>query len=77
MKINLVDVTVHIDETLDENRRGDLVEKVRGQTGVVGVGYHEQKPHLMTIEYNPDATNSTDLLNFIKGQGVHAELIGL
>lgn len=77
MKIQLVDVTVHIDETLDESRRGELVEKVRARAGVVGVGYRDEKPHLMTIEYNPDETNSTELLNFIKGQGVHGELIGL
>jgi hypothetical protein len=77
MDITLVDVTIHIDETVDESRRPKLVDKVRQQDGVVSVGYHDEKPHLMIIEYNPEKINSTTLLQTIKDEGLHAELIGL
>lgn len=77
MDINLVDVTIHIDETLAEERRPQLIEKMRAQDGVVSVGYHDEKPHLMVVEYNPQKTNSSQLLAAIKGEGLHAELIGL
>ena len=77
MDIKIVDVTIHIDETLEEARRPQLVDKIRDQDGVVAVGYHDEKPHLMVVEYNPDKTSSSDLLETIKGEGLHAELIGL
>lgn len=77
MDITLVDVTIHIDETVEESRRPELVNKVRGQDGVVSVGYHDEKPHLMIIEYNPEKISSKKLLQTIKDEGLHAELIGL
>lgn len=75
--MEMVDVTVHVDENLDQDRRTALVEKVREHDGVFAVGYHDDKPHLMVIEYNPDKLHAADLLALIKGEGVHAELIGL
>jgi hypothetical protein len=77
MEIKLVDVTIHIDETLEEERRPQLVAKIREHEGVVSVGYHDEKPHLMMVEYNPDKTSSSQLLESVKGEGLHAELIGL
>jgi hypothetical protein len=77
MDITLVDVTIHIDETVEESRRPGLVDKVRQQDGVVSVGYHDEKPHLMIIEYNPEKIRSKALLQTIQNEGLHAELIGL
>ena len=77
MDIKLVDVTIHIDETLEEARRPQLVAKIREQEGVVAVGHHDEKPHLMIVEYNPDKTSSSQLLEAVKDEGLHAELIGL
>lgn len=77
MDITLVDVTIHIDETVDESHRPKLVDKVRQQDGVVSVGYHDEKPHLMIVEYNPEKINSKTLLQTIQNEGLHAELIGL
>ncbi|MEN8129463.1 MAG: ATP-binding protein [Pseudomonadota bacterium] len=77
MDITLVDVTIHIDETLDPARQADLTNKVRDQEGVVSVGYHDVKPHLMIVEYNPEKTSSQHLLATVKSAGLNAELIGL
>jgi hypothetical protein len=77
MDIKLVDVTIHIDETIEQSRRPELVDTVRQQDGVVSVGYHDEKPHLMIIEYNPEKISSKTLLQTVKDQGLHAELIGL
>ena len=77
MEIKLVDVMVHVDENIDKAARGDMEDKVRGLDGVVSVGQHDDKPHLMVIEYNPDKTSSADILALVKDQGVHAEIIGL
>ena len=77
MDITLVDIIIHIDETIEKSRRPELVDTVRQQDGVVSVGYHDEKPHLMIIEYNPEKISSKTLLQTIKDQGLHAELIGL
>jgi myo-inositol-hexaphosphate 3-phosphohydrolase len=77
MDIQLVDVTIHVDETLPEEQREVLVDKVREHDGVVSVGNHADKPHLLVVEYNPDKVNSQEILGFVKNQGVHAELIGM
>jgi len=77
MDIHMADVTVHIGEALEEERRAQLVDAVRGAEGVVAVGYDKDRPHLMIVEYNPEQTDSRRVLDSVTAQGVHAELIGL
>jgi hypothetical protein len=45
--------------------------------GVMAAAYHDEKPHLMLIEYNPDAVNSMNFVDAAKKKNLHAELIGL
>jgi len=75
-EIRMVDVTLHIDESLDEGTRIELLEIIRDLNGVIGLGYHEEKPHLMIVEYNADILNSSEILAAIASTGIHAELIG-
>ncbi len=75
--MEMADVTMHIDETVGHERRTKIADTVRGHNGVMAVAHHDEKPHLMIIEYNPDAVTSQELLQVVLDQGVHAELIGL
>jgi hypothetical protein len=77
MDIQLADVTIHIDEALDAAKRAEIEDKLRAIDGVVSVHNPDNRPHLAVIEYNPSKVKSTALLEAVKGQGVHAELIGL
>jgi len=77
MSIQLADVTIHIDETLDEIRMEKLRDRLLGQTGVVTADYKMEKPHLMIVEYDPAKNSSDGLLRSLTTEGVHAELIGL
>ena len=77
MDIQLTDVTIHIDENLDRQQRADVGEQLRSLTGVISVSNSDLTPHLMMVEYNPKDVNSTRLLEVVKAQGVHAEMIGL
>lgn len=77
MDIQLADVTVHIDENLDAALRARIEEKVRAVEGVVSFHNPEDRPHLVVVEYNPERVNSSAILEAVKGEGVHAELIGL
>mgnify|MGYP003572238530 FL=1 len=77
MDIQLADVVVHIDQTLERERRSEIEEQLRAIDGVVSVHNPDDRPHLAIIEYNPDRTSSADILNTVTVQGVNAELVGL
>ena len=77
MNIPMVDVTIHIDETLASLQQAQLENDIRSSKGVLGVGYHKNRAHLMMIEYNPELTSSTELLQLFTHKGMHAQMIGL
>ncbi len=77
MNINLVDITLHIDENLSTEQRQTIEESLRALDGVISVHNSENTPHLTIVQYNPDKINSRGILNRVTDQGVHAELIGL
>ena len=77
MNIDLADVTLHVDETLDRDRLTELEEAFRQREGVVSVHVDQKRPHLFVLEYNPKMIHSKDLVKIPEFQGLHAELIGL
>ena len=76
MDIKMTDIMLHIDEQLDDDSQLALESHMRDQQGVIGLGYHSDKPHLMIVEYNPEQTTHMNLLHSVTQQGLHAELIG-
>ncbi|MEJ2612639.1 MAG: ATP-binding protein [Candidatus Thiodiazotropha sp.] len=77
MNIDLADVTLHVDETLDAQGLMDIENSFRNREGVISVHVEQKRPHLFILEYNPANVNSKDLLTITKYKGLHAELIGL
>ena len=77
MDIQLADVTIHVDKTLEAAERAGLEDRLRDTEGVVSVRNNDDRTHLFLVEYNPDKTNSTDLLGIVRGLHGHAELVGL
>mgnify|MGYP003571975914 FL=1 len=77
MDIQLADVVVHIDQTLERDRRSEIERELRAIDGVVSVHNPDERPHLAIVEYNPDKTDSATILNTVTVQGVRAELVGL
>lgn len=77
MSNSMVDVTIHIDEKVSADARGELQDKLLAMKGVMAAASHDDKPHLMVVEYDPEVVNSSQILSQVKDAGVHAELIGL
>lgn len=75
--IQLADVTIHIKEDTDAATRSAIESALRGINGVVSVHMPQEEPHLIVVEYDPDATKSMALLKAVKGLTGHADLIGL
>ena len=77
MDTNLADIMIHIDETLDHKALQDIRDAIIVQDGVGSASFHDEKPHMMIVLYDPERVNSLGLLETVRGKGVHAELIGL
>ena len=75
--IQLVDVTIHIDKETDEATRSAVEAALRGTDGVISVHMPLEEPHLIVVEYDPDATKSITLLKAVQAVAGNAELIGL
>jgi len=77
MSTNIADVVVHIDETLPLDELKTLENHIHKIGGVVSACNRDDKPHFISITYNPKQVKSHDILVKIKSEGVHAELVGL
>jgi len=76
MDTKLAEVTLHIDEATSHDERENFRDVLLAMDGVLAAAYHDEKPHLMLIEYNPDTIHSIEFVNTAKKHGLHAELIG-
>ena len=74
---SVADVTLHIDETLDERELAQLEMAIRNDVGIVSVGHNEKDRHLMLVLYAPGETKSVNILRSVAEQGYHGELIGV
>ena len=73
----LVDITLHVDKDTDTDERQFLEHGLRRIDGVVSVHIPGNRPHLITIEYDPDKTQSAHLLDMVQKIAGHSEMIGL
>lgn len=77
MDTRMAEVALHIDENTAHEEREGLRNTLLAMDGVVAAAYHDEKPHMMLIEYLPAKIESIVFVNAAKQQGLHAELIGL
>ncbi len=74
--MDMADVVIHINESVDHDRRTAIADLVRDHAGVMAVSHHDEKPHLMIVEFDPDQVHAKELLQVVLNQGVHAQLVG-
>ena len=70
------DITIHIDESTSHDEREGLRDTILAMDGVMAAAYHDEKPHLMVIGYDPDVVDSAAFLKAVSNRGLHGELIG-
>jgi hypothetical protein len=68
-------VTLHIDENTTHDEREGFRDVLLNTDGVMAAAYHDDKPHLMVVIYDPSLVKSIDFVNLAKSRGLHAELI--
>jgi len=77
MDISVVDMIVHVNETVPAERMRELEDVLRTDPCVISACSSNDNPHLLMVTYNPACTSSGNILNMIQAQGVHANLVGL
>ena len=77
MNVKLGEVTLHIDEATTHDDRESFRDLLLAMNGVMAAAHHDEKPHLMLVEYDPDAVKSIAFVDAGKTRGLHVELIGL
>ncbi|KVW96039.1 hypothetical protein [Thiobacillus denitrificans] len=75
--MDIVDMIVHVNETIPTERMHELEDVVRTDACVISACSSNENPHLLMVTYNPACTSSGYVLNMIQAQGVHANLVGL
>jgi hypothetical protein len=73
----MTDVTLHIDEETTHEDREKFRDYLLTLGGVMAAAYHDEKPHLMLIEYDSDKITSMKFVEAARKHGLRAELIGL
>ena len=76
MNINISDILIHINESLNDQQRSNLEEAVRQDEGVVAPRFNPGKEHLLLVAFNPDITSASTLLNKVQSFGYNAQLVG-
>ncbi|AGA33952.1 hypothetical protein TVNIR_2306 [Thioalkalivibrio nitratireducens DSM 14787] len=77
MSNHVVDVTIHLDETLVAHSREGIEDRLRDLEGVVSATSRDHTPHLVLVGYDPEVINSRTILDTVTTTGVHAELVGM
>ena len=71
-----IEIVVHINETLEEHRREELVDALEGSDGIYTAEFCPLRYHLMLVQYDRESLSSQDVLNRVTDQNVNAQLIG-
>ena len=73
----MVDVMIHIDETLSDESLKMVEAAVREDMCVISAGIPADNKHMMLVAFNPECASAADILTRVKNAGVHAELVGM
>jgi hypothetical protein len=73
---HIVEIVVHITESLGEKERAELVAALEKNDGITTAEFCPLRYHLMLVRYNRDLYSSHDVLERVTAQNVNARLIG-
>jgi phosphoribosyl-ATP pyrophosphohydrolase len=73
---HVVEIVVHISESLGEKQREELVAALEKSDGITAAEFCPLRYHLMLVRYDRDRYSSHDVLEQVTAQNVNARLIG-
>jgi len=73
---HIVEIVVHVTETLEEKQRLNLVAALENDDRIFSVNFSPTRCHLMLVKYDRNRYSSQDVLASIESQKVKARLVG-
>lgn len=77
MASKLVDITMHIDQRIQQPDLESLRYRLLKTDGVKAADYQIRRPHLMVVGYDPEKVKSAEFIRIARQKGLTAELVGL
>ena len=77
MSAHSVKVVIHTDKAINENAARALSASLRDVPGVVEIGFHPKRNHLLVVSYDSGQVSADTLLAAVGNSGYTAQLIGL
>jgi hypothetical protein len=77
MSTTMLDITLHIDEETTHAEREKLRDAFFRKNGVMTADCRDERPHLMIVGYDPADVTAAELLNTVRSNGYHAEMIAM
>ena len=74
--VHIVEIVVHITETLEKQQRLDFVAALENDDCISAVSFNPKRNHLMLVQYDSNRYSSQDVLASIESQKVNAKLVG-
>ena len=75
--MNISDVMIHINESLNEEARSSLENTLRKVDGVVSPRFNAGKEHLFMIAFDTERTSTAALLEQTRAAGYTAQVVGM
>jgi hypothetical protein len=73
---HIVEIVVHITETLEEQQRLNFVDALENDERISAVSFSPKRCHLMLVKYDSNRYSSQDILASIESQNITAQLVG-
>lgn len=75
--MKLIDVLIHVNETIEDVGRFRLEEALREAQGVVAPRFSPGHDHLMFVTYDPDSTSAAAILGRVQERGYGAQIVAI
>ena len=72
---NVVEIVVHVSESLEDLQRRHLVAALKQEDGIVSAEFCPLRYHLMLVRYDRGRYSSQDVLRAVVAQRIQARLI--
>ena len=73
----ITETLIHIDESLNRQQRDELLQSLGNHSGGMEAHHHSEKSHLLFVAYDDEECCPHDVVEMVKEQGLHAQLIDL
>ncbi len=75
--MDIADILIHVHPTLSAEQRTKIEEALSGSKGVVSAHFSPTHSHMLTVAYDPEASNAGQLLQTVREWDAAATMAGL